>query len=82
MSSISPVNAGAAALAGLERARAQADEAAVRVVSAFDPGSPAEIGDVARDSVQLTSASVAVAANVKVLKVQQEMMGRLLDLLA
>ena len=82
MDSISPVNAGAAALAGLSRARVQADEAAVRVVSGFDPESPAGIGDAARDSVELTSAKIAVAANVKVLKVQQEMMGQLLDLLA
>ncbi|MGH7131116.1 MAG: hypothetical protein ACREJO_04130 [Phycisphaerales bacterium] len=81
MDSVSPVNAGAAALAGLERARAQADEAAVRIAGVFDPEASADIGDVARDSVELTSANVAVAANVKVLKVQQEMMGQLLDLM-
>lgn len=81
MDALSNVGAGSAALAAIQRSRLDADAASERIVEALDPQAPADVTDIASGSVELSLAEVAVQANVKVLKVQQQMLGQLLDLI-
>ena len=70
-----------AALAGINAAIRQIDQAADNLSRLADPSSAAEI-DVSKDAVRLLSARSAFTANVKLIRAANELDEKLLDLLA
>ncbi len=72
------------ALQGLEQAQARVEKAAGRLASVgadSSNGVPVDSVDLSREMVALLLAKNAFAANIGMLKIANEMQGRVLDLL-
>lgn len=79
------MNISSIALQGMENAETQADAAASALANpnALSPNSPGPgISSVAADLVSLSSAQIQEAANIDVLKTEDEIQQNLLDVIA
>ena len=77
MDSVSSVSL-SAPLAGFQQAQAQMNEAA-SVIS--DPGNASSVVTLSSAAVSMNGASVAMAADIKAMKVESEMLGTLINIM-
>ncbi len=76
------MNISSIAATGLSSAFDRIDKAAEAIAGVTDPGNPADTIDISTAAIELSAAKLEAAANVRVIRAEQELVKNTLDLLA